>query len=295
MKYKHFTESFYGSAPLVPVFMRSPSAVQLGRPTEKESEVYSLVVKFHEELRNAEFFHCELSQTFYDDLSGYQDELYDLARGGKIPAFKEESYVIHVSDKMTWLVTTWAQDGEIFWTSSRWRANIGLQNLTRGVQVSDFYTGRSDNGKFVKKGLSVNGNLGSLDGLKTLSDGGLPQEELGDTDFDRTWSGPLIAALFIKFGEIDTKGFAAKRVAPTTASRKDRRKSQRDFQKGIVMITSNWLNNIVVEGDINVRGHFRLQACGQGWTDRKIVYIHPHVRKGYSKAAERWRQMPSDN
>lgn len=48
----------------------------------------------------------------------------------------------------------------------------------------------------------------------------------------------------------------------------------------IQIINSNWFTTIHRTEGFSVKGHFRLQSCGEGMKDRKIIWINPFEKKG---------------
>lgn len=95
-----------------------------------------------------------------------------------------------------------------------------------------------------------------------------------------------IAILIVKkFGEVET----------IMAASKTRRKIP-EAENGVLMnatpfmirfIDSSWLRTIVRTEGFMVRGHFRLQAVGVGWCERKLIYISPFEKFGYTRRAKK--------
>jgi hypothetical protein len=54
----------------------------------------------------------------------------------------------------------------------------------------------------------------------------------------------------------------------------------------ITIIDSTWYRNIVC-GPFGVKGHFRLQAYGSGRKLRKLMWIKPFIKEGYSRKAKK--------
>jgi hypothetical protein len=54
----------------------------------------------------------------------------------------------------------------------------------------------------------------------------------------------------------------------------------------ITVVDSTWFTNLVVSGAFKVRGHFRLQPCGQGLKDRKLIWINDFEKEGYTRKAK---------
>lgn len=106
--------------------------------------------------------------------------------------------------------------------------------------------------------------------------------------FNGGWVSAVSFVLFMQYADIETR-----RVAH---NRKIKSKGDNLINKTKIPITfvdSTWLTNIVREKEFKVRGHFRFQPCGQGLKDRKLIWIDEFKKKGYNKAARRWKEMPS--
>lgn len=56
--------------------------------------------------------------------------------------------------------------------------------------------------------------------------------------------------------------------------------------KDIKIITSTWFTTLVKSDEFKVRGHFRLQACGEGMKDRKLKWINEYTKEGYTRKAD---------
>lgn len=52
----------------------------------------------------------------------------------------------------------------------------------------------------------------------------------------------------------------------------------------ITLCDSLWKQRISVDG-FKVRGHFRLQACGEEWKKRKLIWIEEFEKQGYNRKA----------
>lgn len=52
-------------------------------------------------------------------------------------------------------------------------------------------------------------------------------------------------------------------------------------------VKSNWNVVKIFKGIVKVRGHFRLQPCGVGRNDVKLILIEEHVRKQFTKPSKR--------
>ena len=50
-------------------------------------------------------------------------------------------------------------------------------------------------------------------------------------------------------------------------------------------LDGSWLKTIIRLEGFGVKGHIRLQACGKGWKDHKLVFIKPYKKHGYVRTA----------
>jgi hypothetical protein len=58
-----------------------------------------------------------------------------------------------------------------------------------------------------------------------------------------------------------------------------------DSNVPVTIINSRWnITSIRTEG-FGVRGHFRLQPCGPGLQDTKMIFINPFEKHGYVRKA----------
>lgn len=59
----------------------------------------------------------------------------------------------------------------------------------------------------------------------------------------------------------------------------------------ITVIDSTWYRNIIRTEAFGVRGHFRLQPHGEGMQKRKLKWISPYTKNGYSRHAKKGTQI----
>ncbi|MBX2927022.1 MAG: hypothetical protein KF852_04240 [Saprospiraceae bacterium] len=55
----------------------------------------------------------------------------------------------------------------------------------------------------------------------------------------------------------------------------------------VTVIDSTWFTNIIRTNGFSVTGHFRLQACGEGLKDRKLIWINEFEKSGYTLNARK--------
>lgn len=54
----------------------------------------------------------------------------------------------------------------------------------------------------------------------------------------------------------------------------------------VIRLDSTYFTRIYREEGFSVSGHFRLQPCGEGLRDRKLIYINPFEKNGYTRRAK---------
>lgn len=54
----------------------------------------------------------------------------------------------------------------------------------------------------------------------------------------------------------------------------------------IKIIDSTWFTTLIHSDAFKVRGHFRLQPCGQAFKDRKLIWINEFQKDGYTREAK---------
>ena len=86
--------------------------------------------------------------------------------------------------------------------------------------------------------------------------------------------------IFIELGDVQIKILESGRN--NGKSRKDG-KITNDSKNSVFVVDSNW-NTIVMRTEgFGVRGHFRLQPCGSGMADRKLIWISAFEKHGYTR------------
>ena len=88
-----------------------------------------------------------------------------------------------------------------------------------------------------------------------------------------------------------------KKYAPIETIVINRKKKQRGKINGekhvnksdldVTVIDSNWFRNIIRSDGFNVKGHFRLQPCGVGRKEKKLIWINEFEKTGYSMKAKK--------
>lgn len=85
--------------------------------------------------------------------------------------------------------------------------------------------------------------------------------------------------IFKKYAQIETKiikgGKGIKSIKKNNSDNID-----------IIHIGSTWFTNLVRTEGFNVKGHFALRACGKGRSERKLVWINPYEKNGYTRKAK---------
>ena len=92
----------------------------------------------------------------------------------------------------------------------------------------------------------------------------------------------LLITLFIKYAEVETVA-----LKPKESKRSIDCKYVNDTRMPIVYLDSKWFTTLVKSDAFKVRGHFRLQAHGEGLKERKLIWINDFEKKGYTAPARK--------
>lgn len=87
--------------------------------------------------------------------------------------------------------------------------------------------------------------------------------------------------LFMRYCEIETKEIKAESKGHHVNC-----KYVNETKQNIEVLDSTWFTTIIRSGAFKVGGHFRLQACGTGMKDRKLIWIAPFEKEGYTRKAK---------
>ena len=88
--------------------------------------------------------------------------------------------------------------------------------------------------------------------------------------------------VYLFYGDITLK-----KLLPKTSTRLTSiTKFKNDTKTGIWFANTLWKQSISTEG-FKVKGHFRLQPCGVGRKERKLIWIESFKKEGYNRKATR--------
>jgi len=92
----------------------------------------------------------------------------------------------------------------------------------------------------------------------------------------------VIFKMFKTYAEVETK-----EIAPNSKTKTIDCKYVNDTNFKITYLDSKWFTNLVKSDAFKVRGHFRLQPCGEGLKDRKLIWINDFEKSGYTAHARK--------
>jgi hypothetical protein len=87
---------------------------------------------------------------------------------------------------------------------------------------------------------------------------------------------------FIKHCDIEIKELGAKKKLKDINC-----KYINDTDSNIKILDSTWFTTLIKKDSFNVRGHFRLQACGVDRQERKLIWISEFEKDGYTRHFKR--------
>lgn len=92
----------------------------------------------------------------------------------------------------------------------------------------------------------------------------------------------LAVDMFKKYAEVETK------ILPPKSNNKFFNcKYVNETDSTVVHLNSTWYTTLVKTDGFMVRGHLRLQPCGEGLKGRKLIYIDPFMKTGYTAPARK--------
>lgn len=99
----------------------------------------------------------------------------------------------------------------------------------------------------------------------------------------REWQSLILLYLnFIKYAEIEVK-----HLSPNQKIKNIITQHKNDTKSNIEILDSTWFTTLVKSDAFKVRGHFRLQPCGPGMKDRKLIWINDFEKQGYVRNFKR--------
>lgn len=109
-----------------------------------------------------------------------------------------------------------------------------------------------------------------------MDEGGYHYEQ----DFAEEFSTLMQVLIFVELGDIEVKLLAAGR---NNGGKRGIDKVTNTSNRTVYVVDSSW-NQILIRTDgFAVRGHFRLQACGEAMKDRKLIWIGAFEKHGYKR------------
>ena len=87
---------------------------------------------------------------------------------------------------------------------------------------------------------------------------------------------------FIKYAPIEVKF-----LGPNKRLKDVNCQYANDTKSNIQIIDSTWFTTLVQSEGFKVRGHFRLQPCGEGLKDSKLIWINEFEKEGYTRHFKR--------
>lgn len=58
-----------------------------------------------------------------------------------------------------------------------------------------------------------------------------------------------------------------------------------------VFVNKSWQKIIINDSGFMVRGHYRMQACGEGWKSSKLIWVEGFQKKGYTRGLSKDRDL----
>jgi hypothetical protein len=134
------------------------------------------------------------------------------------------------------------------------------KETTRDKPALAMYVQR--NSKGIKSFFSETATNNDLDNMKVVSD-------------------IFTLLLFIKYCDLETK-----LIKPKSKELHIGTKYLNETNHKIEVLDSTWFTTIVRSDGFKVRGHFRLQAHGEGLQQRKLIWISDFEKSGYTRTAK---------
>jgi hypothetical protein len=133
-------------------------------------------------------------------------------------------------------------------------------------------------------------DLGRVESFLEVENGIANGYTVGRSELITVWRFALFTYFFMMYGDVQTVYVCNEKIAVPDFGIVTNKTGLK-----VITLTSTWLNNIVRETGFKVKGHFRLQSYGPGMTDKKLIWINTFEKKGYNRANDRWKEMPSKN
>jgi hypothetical protein len=92
----------------------------------------------------------------------------------------------------------------------------------------------------------------------------------------------ILFELFRKYAEVEIKV-----IKPKMKAELFKCKYHNDNDHSIEIMDSTWFTTLIKSDEFKVRGHFRLQPCGQAFAERKLVWIKDFTKEGYTRKAKK--------
>lgn len=91
----------------------------------------------------------------------------------------------------------------------------------------------------------------------------------------------IVFYMFKRYAQVEIKILEPKRKIKDVGCKY---LNETDFT--VTHLDSKWFTTLVKSDSFKVRGHFRLQACGPSYNDRKLVWINDFMKEGYTAKAK---------
>ena len=89
--------------------------------------------------------------------------------------------------------------------------------------------------------------------------------------------------IFKKYAPIEVK-----QIVASKGSKSSQKKGAKNLK--VNYIDSSWFRTIINTEGFRVKGHFALRACGKNRSERKLVWIKPYEKQGYTRDAKSLNQ-----
>jgi hypothetical protein len=98
--------------------------------------------------------------------------------------------------------------------------------------------------------------------------------------YEAEWLRVIKLMIFVELGDIEVEFIEKGR---NNKKPKKEGKITNDSEYNVYVVDSSWNKLIIRTDGFAVRGHFRLQPCGEGMKDRKLIWIDAFEKHGYKR------------